>query len=161
MTFFIINFLDYHIDHLRAMEVHMKVIKHVLISLALISAGFSSLTPAEEKDPLFISLSSDAAKRVEHVLHFSELQFSRGHPLTIWLNETGIFLASREYTKKHADRQKALAELINKGASVIVCQYCMKQLEVEDSDLLPGFKVGNPDLVGGALFKENTRTLSW
>jgi hypothetical protein len=37
----------------------------------------------------------------------------------------------------------------------------MKQLDVKESDFLPGFKVGNPDLVGGALFKDNTKTLSW
>jgi len=139
----------------------MKFIKHVLIALALITIGFSNLVLAGEKDPLFIGLSSDATQRVDHVLHFSELQLTRGHPVTIWLNESGIFLASKEYEKKHANQQKALTELMNKGASVIVCQYCMKQLNVKESDLLPGFKVGNPDLLGSALFKDNTKTLSW
>jgi hypothetical protein len=36
-----------------------------------------------------------------------------------------------------------------------------KQLDVAESDLLPGFKMGNPDLVGGALFKDNTKTLTF
>lgn len=139
----------------------MKLIRQVFIALALIISSFSNPVLAGERDPLFIGLSSDAEQRVGHVLHFSELQLTRGHPLTIWLNESGIFLASRQHTKKHATQQKALTELMSKGASVIVCQYCMKQLGVKEADLLPGFKVGNPDLVGGALFKDNTKTLSW
>jgi predicted peroxiredoxin len=110
---------------------------------------------------LFIGLSSDATPRVSHVLHFSEVQLAKGHPLTIWLNENGVLLASKKYAKKYGNHQKAMAELMNKGASVIVCQFCMKQLGVKESDLLPGFKVGNPDLVGGALFGDNTKTLSW
>ena len=139
----------------------MKLIKIVLVALALIASGFSSPVLAGDKDPLFISLSSDAAQRVDHVLYFSERQMERGHPLTIWLNETGIFLASKKHEEKYAGQQKALANLMNKGASVIVCRYCMTQLDVKESDLLPGFKVGNPELVGGALFKDNTKTLSW
>jgi hypothetical protein len=37
----------------------------------------------------------------------------------------------------------------------------MKQLDVPEPDLLPGVRMGNPDLVGGALFKDNTKTLSF
>jgi predicted peroxiredoxin len=133
----------------------------LLVTIALVLGGATNPALAGEKDPLFIGLSSDSNQRVAHVLHFSGLQMSRGHPLTIWLNESGIFLASKKYSEKHAIHQKALAELVSKGATVLVCQYCMKQLEVKESDLLPGFAPGNPDLVGGALFKDNTKTLSW
>jgi predicted peroxiredoxin len=131
----------------------------VLFAMAF---GFAATSAtAGPNDPLFISLSGDGANKVGHVLHFAGLQMSRGHPVTIWLNEGGIFLASKKHTEKHAARQKELADLMSKGASVLVCQYCMKQLDVAESDLLPGFKMGNPDLVGGALFKDNTRTLSF
>lgn len=50
---------------------------------------------------------------------------------------------------------------MRKGATVLVCHYCMKQFDVQASDLLPGFKIGNPDLLGSALFKDDTKTLSW
>ena len=139
----------------------MKSLRTVLIALALLVGGFSNPVLAGENDPLFIALSSDATRRVGHVLHFAELQRSRGHPLTIWLNESGILLASSKYTEKHADHQKALAELMNKGASVLVCHYCMQQFDVQASDLLPGFQIGNPELLGSALFKDDTKTLSW
>ena len=54
-----------------------------------------------------------------------------------------------------------LAEVMGKGGAVLVCPMCMKHYGVKESDLLPGLKVGNPDLTGGTLFKNNTRTLSW
>ena len=139
----------------------MKFISQLLLTLALYIGAIATPALAGDKDPLFIGLSSDSSPRVGHVLHFSGFQMSRGHPLTIWLNESGIFLASKKYSEKHAVHQKALAELMSKGATVLVCQYCMKQLEVNESDLLPGFTPGNPDLVGGAIFKDNTRTLTW
>lgn len=139
----------------------MSYFARLIVTIVLILGSTANLAFAGEKDPLFIGLSSDSSQRVGHVLHFSGLQMSRGHPLTIWLNESGIFLASKKYSEKHAVHQNALAELMSKGATVLVCQYCMKQLEVNESDLLPGFTPGNPDLVGGALFKDNTKTLSW
>lgn len=139
----------------------MHFFKTVLMALALIVSGLSNPVFAEDKDPLFIALSSDATRRVGHVLHFAELQRARGHSLTIWLNESGILLASRKYAEKHADHQKALAELMSKGATVLICHYCMQQFDVEASDLLPGFKIGSPELLGNALFKDDTKTLSW
>jgi predicted peroxiredoxin len=131
----------------------------VLFAMAF---GFAATSAtAGPNDPLFISLSGDGANKVGHVLHFAGLQMSRGHPVTIWLNEGGIFLASKRHTDKHAARQKELADLMSKGVTVLVCQYCMKQLEVAESDLLPGFRMGNPDVVGGALFKDHTKTLTF
>jgi intracellular sulfur oxidation DsrE/DsrF family protein len=54
-----------------------------------------------------------------------------------------------------------LADLMGKGAVVMICPMCMKQYGVNESDLLPGLKVGNPELTGAALFKDNTKTLTW
>ena len=139
----------------------MQFTKSLLLVLALITGGLSGQVLAGVKDPLFIGLSQDSANRVSHVLHFADLQLKRGHPVTLWLNEGGIFLASQKHAEKHADHQKTLTKLVNDGATVLVCRYCMKQLGVESSELLPGMQVGNPDLVGGALFREGTRTLTW
>ncbi len=137
-----------------------KILLRLVLSFA-VALGAVTAASAGSNDPLFIGLSSDGANRVGHVIHFAGLQMSRGHPVTIWLNESGIFLASKKHAEKHAARQRELAELMGKGVTVLVCQYCMKQLEVAESDLLPGFKMGNPDVVGAALFKDNTRTLAW
>ncbi|MBK8689216.1 MAG: DsrE family protein [Betaproteobacteria bacterium] len=139
----------------------MRYVTRLLVAVALVLGSLASPALAGDKDPLFIGLSSDQSQRVGHVLHFSGLQMARGHALTIWLNESGIFLASKKYSKKHSAQQKTLAELMSKGATVLICQYCMKQLDVKESDLLPGFVIGNPELLGGAIFKDNTKTLSW
>jgi hypothetical protein len=37
----------------------------------------------------------------------------------------------------------------------------MKHYEIKESDLLEGIKVGNPQLTGDALFRDNTKTLGW
>jgi hypothetical protein len=44
---------------------------------------------------------------------------------------------------------------------VIACPMCMKEYGVKDADLLPGIKVGSPEIVGDALFKNDTKTLTW
>ncbi|HWS75740.1 MAG TPA: DsrE family protein [Quisquiliibacterium sp.] len=139
----------------------MKFVRNLLLMLALVVGAAPAPALAGDKDPLFISLSSDSGPRVSHVLHFADLHHSRGHPTTIFLNETGIHLASSRHAAKNAEHQLVLAELMSKGVNVLVCRFCMKQLNLDASELLPGFKVGNPDLVGGALFKDGTRTLSW
>ncbi|MEW6133548.1 MAG: DsrE family protein [Pseudomonadota bacterium] len=139
----------------------MKLLKQLLAALPLILGVAANPALAGENDPLFISLSTDNVPRVDHALHFGNVHFTRGHPLTIFLNGKGVHLASKRYASKFADQQKSLAALMDKGAMVIVCQYCMKQVGVSESDLLPGFKVGNPELTGDALFRDDTKTLSW
>lgn len=44
---------------------------------------------------------------------------------------------------------------------MIVRTLCMKHYGVKEGDLLPGLKVGNPELAGAALFKDNGKTLTW
>jgi intracellular sulfur oxidation DsrE/DsrF family protein len=85
----------------------------------------------------------------------------RGHPLTIFLNDRGIYLASKTHGAKYVDQQKLLSELLSKGTVVIACPQCLKQFDISEGDLLPGVQVGSPSLTGGALFKNGTQTLSW
>jgi sulfur relay (sulfurtransferase) complex TusBCD TusD component (DsrE family) len=70
-------------------------------------------------------------------------------------------VGSKANSAKFADHQKALAGLMSKGAAIIICPMCMKHYGVIESGLLPGLKVGKPELTGGALFKDNTKTLTW
>jgi hypothetical protein len=37
----------------------------------------------------------------------------------------------------------------------------MQHYGVNEADLLPGILVSNPDAIGGALFKADTKTLTW
>jgi intracellular sulfur oxidation DsrE/DsrF family protein len=54
-----------------------------------------------------------------------------------------------------------LTAFVKDGATVIVCPMCMKHYGIKEADLIDGMKIGNPELTGGALFQDGTKTLSW
>jgi sulfur relay (sulfurtransferase) complex TusBCD TusD component (DsrE family) len=116
---------------------------------------------ADNQGSLFVNLTTEDAHRADMAMVFAKSMMERGHPSTIWLNDKGVLLASKEQSEKFAAQQEKLAELIAKGATVIVCPFCMRHYGVKENDLIDGAKVGNPDLTGGLLFKEDTKTLTW
>ncbi len=134
----------------------MKALTAFFLMLALSTPAF-----AGDTDPLFINLTSDDGHRSTMAISFGTKQQAKGHPLSLFLNDKAVFGASKAHSAKFAEQQKALAEVIAKGGVVIVCPMCMKHFGVKEADLMPGFKVGNPDLTGAALFKDNTKTLTW
>ena len=38
---------------------------------------------------------------------------------------------------------------------------CMEHYSVKADDLIKGIQIGEPELTGGQLFKEDTNTLTW
>lgn len=139
----------------------MKFFAHVMLALALIIGSVVTPALADDDDPLFINLISDDPHRADMAISFGKNQLERSHPLTIFLNDKGVFIGSKENAAKYADHQKMLGELMSKGATVLICPMCMKHYGIKESDLLPGIKVGNPDLTGSFLFKDDTQTLTW
>jgi sulfur relay (sulfurtransferase) complex TusBCD TusD component (DsrE family) len=139
----------------------MKFVSRLMMVIAFVLAAVSTSAMAGATDPLFVNLTSADAHRANMGLAFGKNQLERGHPLTIFLNDKAVFIGSKAKASEYADHQKMLAELIGKGALVLVCPMCMKHYGVNESDLLPGLKVGNAELTGGALFKDNTKTMSW
>ena len=57
--------------------------------------------------------------------------------------------------------RKQLPRCFEAGTNILVCPMCMKHYGVNEADLLPGLKVGNPELTGNALFADNTKTMTW
>jgi sulfur relay (sulfurtransferase) complex TusBCD TusD component (DsrE family) len=139
----------------------MKFLSPLLLALALIVGGVAPPAFAEENPPLFINLTTDDPHRADMGISFGKNQLERGHPLTIFLNDKGVFVGSQENAAKFAAHQQMLGELVDKGAVVLICPMCMKHYGVKEADLLPGLRIGNPELTGGALFKDDTRTLTW
>ena len=140
----------------------MKVFGRILL-LLVASTIVCTAVPglAGDRDPLFINLTTDEPHRASMGIVFGRSQLERGHPLTIFLNDRGVFLGSKAESKKFADLQKELGELLSKGAVVVICPYCMKHYGIKEPDVLTGLKLGNPGLTGDALFRENTKTLTW
>jgi sulfur relay (sulfurtransferase) complex TusBCD TusD component (DsrE family) len=139
----------------------MKLFRLIALTLGVLLGATALPALAGDADPLFVNLTSDDAHRANMALDFGKKQMSRGHPLTVFLNDRAVFLASKANTAKFSEQQKTLDELGGKGALVIACPFCMKHYGVQEADLVPGIKVGNPELTGGALFKEDTKTMSW
>lgn len=130
---------------------------------ALVVAGALAWAPlpAAAADPLFVNLISDEGHRVTMALAFAKGQQELGHPITIWLNDKAVLVGSKKEREGFGEQQGKLAELLAKGADVIVCPLCMKHYGVGEGDLIEGAQVGNPQLTGNALFREGTRTLTW
>jgi sulfur relay (sulfurtransferase) complex TusBCD TusD component (DsrE family) len=139
----------------------MKFLSQLLPALALCVGAIAAPALAGDTDPLFVNLTSDDSHRADMAITFGGNQHERGHPLTIFLNDKGVLIGSKSNSSKFADHQKALSDLMSDGATVLICPMCMKHYGVKESDLLPGLEVGNPELTGGALFKDNTKTLTW
>jgi len=139
----------------------MKSLKALLTAFVIVLGSFALPAIAGERDSLFINLTTDDPHRANMAISFGGNQFGRGHPLTIFLNDKGVLVGARSNASRYAEQQKSLAELMTKGTTVLICPMCMKHYGVAQSDLLPGIKVGSPDVTGGALFKDGSRTLTW
>lgn len=139
----------------------MRFITQLLLSVALAFGAFASPAVAGGADPLYVNMTTDDSHRANMAIVFSRNQFERGHPLTIFLNDKGVLVGSKVNAAKYADHQRELTAMMAKGAVVLICPMCMKHYGVKEADLLPGLKVGSPELNGAALFKDNTKTLTW
>jgi sulfur relay (sulfurtransferase) complex TusBCD TusD component (DsrE family) len=138
----------------------MKLIQRLLLACALLmSATLPAL--AGETDPLFINLTTDEPARAGMGLTFGLHQHENGHPLTVFLSDKGVLLGARTHARQYAAQQEMLAALMKKGAVVLVCPSCLQHHGVAEADLLPGLQLSNRQLSGDALFRGNTRALSW
>lgn len=128
-----------------------------LLSLLLVS----STALAGATDPLFINLTSDDPHRALMAVSFGKAQMERGHPLTVYLNDKAVHVASKKQAAKYAEQQKLLSDVAAGGGTVLVCPMCSKNFGVAEADFVSGARLTSPDITGPALFRDNTRTLSW
>ncbi len=129
----------------------------LLGTLALAPMVLSAAPPAS----LFVNMTTDEAHRASMAIGFGQNQLLRGHGLTVFLNDKGVKVGSKTHAAAFSGQQKMLKELLDKGATILVCPMCMKQYGVKEADLLPGLKISSPELTEKAVFAEGARTLSW
>ena len=139
----------------------MKTIKTLFTVLLLVLCSLALPASASDTDGLFINMATDDPRRANMAITFGGNQLGRGHPLTVFLNDKGVLVGARANASRFTEQQKKLADLMAKGATVLICPMCIKHYGVADSDLLPGIRVGSPAVTGAALFKDDTRTLTW
>ena len=137
----------------------MKVFR-ILVVLGIILAGLAQVASAASSDPLFVNLTSDDNHKANMAIAFSKEILKQGHPVTIYLNCQAVQLVNKK-NPRYAMQQKKLGEFINKGGTVLVCPVCQKFLHINQADLIPGVHLSNAGVVSQALFRGNTKTLSW
>ena len=138
----------------------MNTIRSAVLSLLMFSFVASSAL-AGDREPLFVNATTDDARRAETALTFSKNQLDRQHPVTIFLSDRAVHLATKGNAALFKEHHALLNKLMEEGASVLVCGVCLERYGVAEKDLLPGIKVSTPELLDAALFKEGTKTLSW
>lgn len=138
---------------LRALVLALSLGIGILASPHAASAGAN--------DPLFLNATTDDSHRSTMALMFASRQQERNHPVTVFLNDKGVLLAAKARSSDSKVQQDLLAKIMANGGTVYVCPMCLKHFGVPESDLIDGAKLGNPDLLGDALFRDNTRTLTW
>ncbi len=110
---------------------------------------------------LFINLTSDDVSRVKMALHFGMKQLLFGHSVVIFFNDKAVMAGSKSNSEQFADQQKAMTNLIGKGAILYICPMGMKNYGIQETDLIPGLQMGNAELINQSLMKPNTQSLSW
>lgn len=136
----------------------------ILVALVSLLAGCTPPATTAQTDspaPLFINMTTDDPHRANMALSFGMKQLDLGHPLTVFLNDKGVFVGTTVNAEQFAEQQKTITTLLEKGAVVYSCPMCMQHYGVNEADLLPGILVSNPEAIGEALFKDDTKTLTW
>ncbi len=133
----------------------------LLTSCILLLAALPGALLAADTDPLYINLTTSDSHRVKMALALGGKMMERGHPLTVHLNDKGVFVAMKSQSKRFAGLQGKLKELSKKGAKILVCPMCLKHYKQSDKDLITGVELGSPELVNEVLFKDGTKAITW
>ena len=139
----------------------MSHIHRLVTALALLGLLFTGTAYAQEKQKLFINLASDHPWRMEMALTFAGAVLARGTGVTVWLNNEGVRVGKAQSEGQLKKASQMLADLINKGARVVVCGECLRQFAINERQLLPGATVGRVDTTIALLLDANTQVLSW
>ncbi|MEC8886360.1 MAG: DsrE family protein [Pseudomonadota bacterium] len=135
--------------------------KKYLLVIAIVFANLINPVYAGDKDPLFINLSSSEAHRSKMAIGLGKNNMERGHPLTIFINDQAVLIASKKLTSKYADHQQMIQQIHQQGGRVYICKMCMDQYGMKVEDLVEGVEPSNSMKTSEALFLDNTKTLSW
>jgi predicted peroxiredoxin len=137
----------------------MKLLR-ILVVLVIILAGLVQVVSAGGSDPLFVNLTSTDHHKANMAIALSREMLKHGHPVTIYLNCQAVQIVNKK-NPEYAMQQKKLGEFITKGGTVLVCPMCEKFLRLSQADLIPGVQMSNANAVDQALFRPNTKILSW
>lgn len=119
--------------------------------------------PKEPMDSLVIAMSTDNPEIFSAAIRIGTVAVRRGHAVTMLLRLDSIkaAVAKNEYPAGGTTLKKELLSFMKAGATIIAGGSCMKDMGLKKSDLIEGVAVGTPDIVMGALFKKDTKIISY
>lgn len=85
---------------------------------------------------------TDDPHRAHMALAFGKHQLALGHPLTVFLNDRGVFIAAQQRAERFGLHQGLIAELLAAVAKVVACRMCMKHHGIAQADLVEGLEAG-------------------
>jgi len=146
----------------------MRNIRVLFISLFFMAIFFPLQSQAAEDKSmgLFINLTEGDKGPAAHAMHFASKMMKRGHPVTLFLNNSAVSLASKNaphgvFPMAGKTVPEMMQDLIKDGAVVIVCKMCAKMHGIKPAGLIDGTKLGNPELISEYLFDPKYKSISW
>ncbi len=139
----------------------MKLLLSYALALMMLVAPLAIQAHADNDDPLFVNMTTSDPHRAKMAIVFAKSQQGLNHPVTVFLNDKGVLVGAKSKAAEFQEHQKALSEIIDAGGVVIACPMCMEHYGVKADDLIKGIQLGKPELTGGQLFKDDTKTLTW
>ncbi|MEC4682266.1 MAG: DsrE family protein [Nitrospirota bacterium] len=139
----------------------MKILTALVLSIVLSVSALSATAFAGDKDPLFVNLTTNDTDRAIMALTFSRHQLDMGYPVTIFLNDYGVFLASKKYSRRYSHEQKMIRDFVAGGGVVLMCDMCTHKFVLKESQIIPQVKLNHENAASKALFQDHTKTMSW
>jgi predicted peroxiredoxin len=146
----------------------MRTLKTLSLGLLLITLCVVTNAQATEDKSmgLFVNLTTSQTAIAGHAMHFASNMLERGHPVAFFLNHQAVAYATKSAPEEaFGDSGQTvadmLADLMERGAKVIVCRLCIKMQGIDPQNLVEGAMLGNPELVSEYLFDPSYQVISW
>lgn len=122
----------------------------LLIALAgLTLAGCETTQQVDSSPTIFFNITEDADDLHEQTmaLQLAGHALNDGRSVVLFYNVEAVSVPTQGYDATAAFHDKPvialLQDLIARGADVYACPHCMKAMDIEAADLLPGVKVAS------------------
>jgi sulfur relay (sulfurtransferase) complex TusBCD TusD component (DsrE family) len=121
----------------------MKLTKTFLRVCALCAVLCAQWGMAADKKLLLINLTSYTTEESRKAIDYAKTELEQGWPVVIFLNHRGVLAAAKGNAETYKEQQRNLAELMKRGATVLVCPDCMKRYGVDATSLLAGVQIAD------------------
>ena len=99
------------------------------------------LAPAAQNNILLVNLISYTTPESRKAIEYEKAARGEGRQVIVFLYDRAVLVASKANADQFTEQQHNLRELMQKGATILVCPHCMKLYAVTQSNLLTGIRI--------------------